>query len=246
MHDELVANGYQLREYSRVGIAPTIGHCVDLGASALLRAKLEGRDFPFLGAVEMAIAEFGRTIAGGCDYDAVTRNPNDAEIQIRRMLLVYHEQVLPGLKPQSIQRELTATLSGGFILIGHWDCRDTEKLLHDLKTGHSRWPVTPQLGLYVILGAANKLPIDAAVVDYIERVAVNKPQPGAIKFYYQAELLKRHAIAVVNRVRRDILAVRAGDLDSVPANPFSQFCSRRFCPAHGIKGEKVFCDWWQD
>ena len=247
LHDELLASGYKLREYTRASIGPAVGTAVDAGANEYLRAKLDGCEVTPSQALEIAIAAFRKEIANGCDFDATTPNPNDGEKQIARMLEVFRRDVLPDIKPQSVQLELTGNIGDGWVLGGHWDSRDTQRLLHDLKTGTDTWPVTPQKGAYILLGAANGLPIDAAVINYIERVPLKKQQPAASKIYYEADLLRRHALAVIRRVKRDVMAFRTtGDPETLPANPFSMFCSNRNCPAHDVRGDgKPFCDWWK-
>ena len=241
LRDEIVAGGIKLWP-RKVGVGAAVGHAVDAGATFMLLAKMEG-DVPFEEAGVRAIEAFREEIAGGCEYDkSVTPTAQIAEKQIARMLAVYASQVLPKIEPESVQRELTADVGDGFILSGHWDVREVSGRLRDTKTGHDTWPAGPQFGGYALLGNAHGLPITSAVIDYIERVSLNKPQPPAVEIEYDITQCRKEAARTIKRVKQQVLEFRGSrDIEAIAANPMSQLCAAQWCSARNTE----FCKSWR-
>jgi len=246
LREEIVGAGFKLFK-PRPGVGSAIGTAVDAGATLLLKLKL--MEVPALVAVKpyiedavtAAIQAFRSDIADGCEYDKITPTANIAEKQIRCMVRLYYDQVWPAAEPESVQPELRGDLHNGFELVGHWDWRSVHAQLRDTKTGQRSWPVSAQLGAYVLLGRANDVSIETAAVDFIERVPPDKPQPPVETIAFDVELARHQAVATIRRVKRDIIAFReTGDIEAIPANPFSQFCSNKHCPARGTE----FCHSW--
>src|ERR1035437_6900068 len=208
----------------------------------MLRAKSATYVVAIAEAVEHAIAEFRGGIAGGCEYDkSATPNAQIAEMQISRMVEVYALQVLPKVEPESVQRELTADVGGGFVLSGHWDVREVSGRLRDTKTGQDVYPAGPQFGGYALLGLAHGLPGTAAGGDYIERVSLKKPQPAAVEIEYDVGQCIKEAARTIKRIKQQVNEWRqTKDIESISSNPYSQFCTNRMCPARNTD----FCRSW--
>jgi hypothetical protein len=244
LRDEIVAGGIRLWP-RKVGVGAAVGHAVDAAATLMLRGQIKGAlAHPTLnGARDHAIAEFRKEIAGGCEYDkSVTPNAQVAEKQIIRMVEVYAFQVLPKVEPESVQRELFADVGDGFTLSGHWDVREVSGRLRDTKTGHDTWPAGPQFGGYALLGNAHGLPITSAVIDYIERVPLNKPQPPAVEIAYDVAQCRKEAARTIKRVKQQVLEFRASrDIEAIVANPMSQLCAAQWCSARNTE----FCKSWK-
>ena len=212
LRDELIASGFKLWP-RKVGIGAAIGHAVDAGATCLLQAKM---GCEIAAPIDCAIAAFRKEIAGGVEYDkSVTPNAQTAEKQIARMVQVYATQVLPNVEPESVQLELSADVGDGFILVGHWDLREVSGRLHDTKTGQDVYPTGAQFGGYALLGAAHGLPITSAVVDYIERAAITKPQPPAVSIEYDIVQCKKEAARTISRIKAQVAEIRkSGDIEA--------------------------------
>jgi hypothetical protein len=236
----------------RPGIGLAVGTAVDAGVTTML-SDVTAR------ALDAAMEAFWNAVKPGCEYDTVTPNPATAEKQILSMLSVYRTQVVPTFEPLHVQIELSAAAgfeigkSGtryDFRLVGHPDVIDTVLRLHDLKTGQDRWPSAAQLGGYTLLARANGIDLTGAQIDYIERaplesrprtgmIRVPKAQPPAVRIDYDLDAARKYAVAVIKHVRRAAVEFKeSGDPNAIPANPMSQMCSKKWCPAWGTK----FCE----
>ena len=85
-------------------------------------------------------------------------------------------------------------------------------------------------------------------IDYIprsplmNRTGVSKPPASAEVVEYDQEAARRYAIATVRNIKRVVSEFREkGDPDVIPANPMSELCARKWCPAHGTS----FCKVWK-
>lgn len=236
---ELIERGFELRDLP-VNIGPSVGTAVHAGA----RAILEGNP----AADQIAIEALRNEIRDGCEYDNVTRTSNVAEQQTLRMVEVHRTQIAPKIEPAEIECELVADIGSGFELVGHPDVITVEARNHDLKTGQRRWPAMAQLGGYDLLARARGEGFSGLQIDYIprsplmNRTGVPKPQAPAEKVEYDQETARRYAIATVRHIKRVVTEFREkGAPDVIPANPMSELCARKWCPAHGTK----FCEVWK-
>ena len=242
LRDELIASGFKFWP-RKVGIGAAIGHAVDAGATYLLRAKMEGSPAVNATSEDVGILAFRKEIAGGVEYDkSITPNAQTAEKQIARMVQVYATQVLPNVEPESVQLEMSADVGDGFILVGHWDLREVSGRLHDTKTGQDVYPTGAQFGGYALLGTAHGLPITSAVVDYIERAAITKPQPPAVQIEYDVVQCKKEAARTISRIKAQVAEFRKSrDIESIPSNPMSALCANKYCTVRNTE----FCKSWR-
>jgi hypothetical protein len=243
LRGELEAKGIKLYHH-KADVGAAIGHALHAGAADLLKAKRDGNTGTIPHATAVAVVAFRQEIKDGCNYDkkpGVT-SAQEAEKHIGRMIFVYQQQVLPLIDPDYIEEELRADVGDGFVLVGHPDTIEVSPTLRDLKSGADTWPAGAQLGGYILLAKANEFEIGKAVIDYIPRVSIDKPQPPAEQIEYDVTQCRREAARTIRRIKAAVSEYReTGDIEAIPANPMSALCSNRWCTARGTE----FCKSWK-
>jgi len=246
--EDVRAAGYDIRTLG-TGIGATVGTAVHAASAEVLRHKMKtGGDLPSVAdteevAVEALRVEFDKAEAG-VEFDArVTPNLNDGQIQVARMARVFRSSIAPGIDPLTIEERLEAMVSPAVVVSGQSDIlARTPTALHDLKTGTHLGYHGPQVGAYSLLQRSHGLTVQSAMIDYIPRVAVKKPQPDVLVVVYDLAACETAAVAVLAHIEADIrtfregdarLRIQPGDPWAFPANPGSKLCSAKWCPAWG-------------
>ena len=159
------------------------------------------------------------------------------------------------LRPVLIEERLEATVADGIILSGQADLVCTEPgQIRDLKTGARNPPsAAPQVGGYALLARSHELPIETAAIDFIRRVAPDKPQPDPVSVTVELQHAEVAAVAILDRIIHAVETFRHGDPEariepgnpwSFTANPNSILCGEKWCPAYGVAGPHAFCHEW--
>lgn len=210
----------------------------------MLTEKMNGLTPAVQLVVEKGIAEFDATTeAEGCIYDEVTDNRPVAQKQIARMVTSYAKGIAPEIEPIAVEERLEADLGDGFILSGQADqvAREPNKL-RDLKTGKFQRANPVQYGLYSRLLRAHGIQVDGLVEDFVPRVRLNKPQPDPRSLVvpigpaeWAAESTIQDMKASVGEFVRRFHAGDSPPEEAFRANPQSQLCSSRYCPAWGTR-----------
>jgi len=243
LRGEIEAKGIKLYRH-KADVGAAIGHALHAGGAYLLTAKRDGKPATLEQGVVCAVAAFRQEIKDGCNFDkkpGVT-SAHEAEKHIGRMMFVYHAQVLQLIDPDYIEEELRADVGDGFVLVGHPDTIEVSPTLRDLKSGADTWPAGAQLGGYVLLAKANEFEINRAIIDYIPRASIDKPQPPAEQIEYDVAQSRREAARTISRIKAAVTEYRkTSDIEAIPANPMSQLCSNRWCTARGTD----FCKSWK-
>jgi hypothetical protein len=240
--------GFSLH-YIPQSIAAAVGTAVHRGAAVMLGEKartgtLPSRDY----AVEASRDGLHMaTEIGEITYDGPhgpTHNMDEAVEQTGKMTTAYHTHVAPGINPIIVEEKLEAQVSETVMLTGHPDqvCREPGSI-RDLKTG-TKMPTTfaVQLGNYSLLARSHDLPIERASIDFIQRVGRNKPQPKPVTVSAAIADAENAAAKVIEHIVRDLDTFHNGDAKrhlapgdpwAFIANPSSNLCSPKYCPAYG-------------
>lgn len=241
--------GHVLRSVPR-GVGAIIGTAVHYGIEVMLAAKASTGRLPFEGDSQDAARSKLREqmSAGEVQYDGpkgVTHKLGDAVDQTARMTLAYQLAVAPKVEAIAvIEKRLEATVEPGIVLSGQSDlvCREPGSI-RDTKTGiHMPSSFAPQLGAYSMLARTHGLDIERASIDFIPRVRRNVQQPAPVSRTTNIRHAETAAHNIIKRIagavetfrlgdkKRDILA---GDPWAFLANPSSNLCSPKYCPAWG-------------
>ena len=237
--------GYSLRQISS-SIGAPVGTGVHAGAGHTMQHKLDhGDNGPEQDAIESAIWALREAAAPGVRWDNETPEMNTAEKQVIRMTRVYREHVAPDVHPILVEDQFEAEVKPGLVLTGRADLVAREpELVDDLKTGKMLGSHRPQIGGYSLLARSRFEPIDIkkARIDFIQRVALHKPQPPVRVEHIPVQPAETAALNIVMTIDADLRAFRDGDPERrlVPgdpwaflANPNSKLCSDRWCEAWG-------------
>lgn len=245
--------GYEFRELPP-SVGSSVGTAVHASTAALNLALWRGETPNVSQAVEMAMVGLTEELSTGCIWDDTTPNMNVAQLQVQRMTAVYTPKMpltLPNGEPAveiGGEAGLTADCGDGWILTGHPDLIDADRLLEDTKTGAVPRPYQGQLGGYSLLVRSNQICELAGVgMRYIPRMGKTKFQAPPIFTGYSVAMCERNAMGTINRIKSDMLLFDLsvtgsrplGDLElAFPCNQSSMMCSDKYCPSRGTD----FCE----
>jgi hypothetical protein len=236
----LESDGYEfIRTENSVG--GCIGTGVHSGMAYALKQKIAGKDIKLDDMIDAGVESFRDEADKGVDYDSTTDTPNTADKQIESMIKVYYHYILPKIEPVEVEVRMDAVIDETMTLSGQPDVLEFSAV-RDLKTGRSGEKYHAQLGGYILLAKANKKPveIDTAVIDWLPRARLSKPQPEPVELEYSAELCVNEAKAVIRDVQRQYGGYNeTGNPSSFPNNTSSMICTPKFCPAYGTDWCKV-------
>jgi hypothetical protein len=247
---EIIAAGFKLRRIVR-GIGAVVGTAVHKASSVELAEKAKTGELP---PVSVALDAGRDTVTdqlktGEVQFEGprgTTHNTRDAVAQVVMMARAYHIEIAPQINPIVIEERLEAEVEPGLVLSGQPDmvCREP-KAIRDTKTG-VRAPASfaAQLGGYSLLARTHGFDIERGAIDYLRRVAPNKPQPLPIT--REAEIIRAEtaATSILRHIAHDLEVFRRGDIErgilpgdpwAFTANPASMLCSPKFCPAFGTE-----------
>jgi hypothetical protein len=201
-----------------------------------LKAKMAGDpDMSLKDMISAGVESFRTATDDGVDYDATTDTPNTADKQIEAMIKVYYHYILPKIEPVEVEVRMEAKIDETMKLSGQPDVLESDAV-RDLKTGKSGETYHAQLGGYILLAKANKKPVEihTAVIDWLPRARLSKPQPEPVELEYSADLCVAEAKAVIKDVQRQLAGYNENENPAAfPNNTSSILCSQKFCPAYG-------------
>ena len=244
--DRLEADGYVLRDRANI-VSASVGTGLHAGVAHALREKIEERVAKLARMVEISIETYRADTAEGVDYDSTTDSANTAERQLGAMNQSYYADVLPVVEPVTVETRMEARTAAGFTVSGQPDMLDAAAAVHDLKSGKAGDTYQAQLGGYLLLAKANgqPAPVDA-VIDWVPRSRLSKPQPVAVSYRYPAAMCEAEAKAVLNQITHQWTDYKAKqDPAAFPCNPMSMLCGPKYCAAYGSEWcvvSKTFTD----
>ncbi len=230
--------GYKLNPLI-TGVAPVLGTAIHAGTGHILENKKNtGVPANMADGEEVAILNFRDGIKEGVEWDATTPRQNDGEKQIRIINTAYYKQVQPKIMPVALEIPMKANLGDGFILSGHADIL-TAIAVRDTKTGTRVSDYQSQIGGYSLLAKSNGQPKKYGYMDFLPRVPLNKPYPGAREIVYDLKIGELTAHNITMRMKLEVQNfIQTKEAWRIPANPLSMLCSKKYCPAHGTE----FCE----
>jgi len=245
---EIEAAGYRLRSPPR-GVGAAVGTAVHNAARLVLDdLARSGTLLPVARAVDVGCVtltdELGRS---EILFDTVTINRPEAFDQVRSMTGAYHRVIAPQVRPILVEEKLEANITPDLVLTGTPDIVAREPgAIRDTKSGSRPHPGThaPQIGAYSLLARTRQLEIEAAAVDYLQRVRSGKPQPDPISKPVPIAPAETAATNIIRHIEGDLRTFREGDPArrilpgdawSFLANPSSILCSPKYCSAFGTE-----------
>ena len=235
--------GYHLHGTPVLHVGAAVGSGVHAGAAFTLEAK---RTTGELGnateAEDRAVAEFQDRAQFGVSWDATTDGLPTAQKQLARMTRSFRRHLAPALNVLQVETRLTADAGNGWEVSGQVDmlCGDPDSVIEDLKTGHSRRANGAQYGAYASVWRAHGYQVQGVRENFLARVKLDKEQPPPERHDVDLVPAMQQAREVIEDIMRQVAEfdrrVVAGDRPphlAFRANPASQLCSARFCPAWG-------------
>jgi len=240
---EIEAAGFELARYMPPSIGASVGTATHGGAAFIMTEKMKsGQLGNQTEAEQKALEDFDTAAKTGVLWDEATPNLNDAQKQVVRMVKVFRNTIAEQIHPIAVERRLEARVGEGFVLSGQSDMQTLEPgRIRDLKTGRFPRSHYAQLGAYSILArtAHPEHPTSEVCVDFIQRVAIAKPQPETKTEFYDQAVAEQAAVNTIRHMQADITEFRrrVEEGDAPPehtflANPGSMLCSKKWCPAH--------------
>ena len=232
---EIQAAGYDLRT-NTPNVGGCVGTAVHAAAAHMLDRKMATGSLPTLNdSQEVAVTSFRSDSSDGLEWDDKTRNPNMATQQIQRMVAAYRRDIAEEVTPVLVEAELEATVQDEAVLTGHIDLLTADGALRDTKCGKVPRPHYGQMGAYGMLLEADGHQCTAMIADWIPRESMKKPQPQPVSETYNMNASLWAAWSTIQQIIRDVTAWRHNKENpwAFPANPMSQMCSEKYCPAWG-------------
>lgn len=240
---QVMAAGFHLRERALLHVGAAVGSGVHAAAHFTLDAKRRTGE---LGnareAEDRAEAEFLHRAEYGLNWDETTDRLPTAQEQMRRMTRAYRRYLAPDLVPIAVEQRLDVDVGDGWVLSGQADALagDPDADLRDLKTGVRRRPNGVQYASYHVIFTAHGFRPHDIIEDFVQRVRLKNEQPppvsqvvpldqGMADAWQAIEDIKAGTATFDARVASGMGAPAA----AFRANPQSQLCSDRWCPAWG-------------
>ncbi len=224
------AAGFELRETMQT-IGASVGTATHAAVAHTMAQKAETGTLANENETEQCgIQSLADSVGNGVRWDEASPNLNTAEKQVIRQYRTYRLNLAEKIKPVSVERRITITTARGNQLSGAVDLTDDG--IHDLKTGTSRRVNIAQYGTYSLLRRSEGDTVEHLTEDYIQRVAIDKSQPAPVQVAYDRQYSEEVAVSIIADIEQ-----RAAEFEiSVNplvfmANPASQLCSERYCPA---------------
>jgi hypothetical protein len=246
---EIEAAGFKLRQ-TPYGIGAAAGSSVHKAAEVTLAEKAHAGELPPLSvATDCAVETLRESVRQGVIFDGprgATQNATIAERQVVGMTAAYHRVIAPTVHPILVEERLEAEVAPGLVLSGRPDLVAREPgQIRDLKTGsRTAGSHNPQVGGYSLLARSHGAEIETAAIDFVRRVAPNKPQPDPSSQTVPVAEAETAAINIIRHIAEDLRVFREGDAErrllpgdpwAFQANPMSILCSAKWCSAWGTE-----------
>lgn len=243
---EITGAGYTLRSLV-TSIGAPIGSAVHRAAAIALKEKASTGNLPPRSVThDAAIETLREGAADGVMYDRESPSLNDAEQQTMRQADAFLFDIAPEIQPILVEERLEAAVphsTNALVLSGQADLIAREPgAVDDLKAGKRNGWHGAQLGSYALLARSHGYDIIKASVNFVQRVAMKKPQPPAVREIYNVGDMEAEASMILHHIDRSLTVFRQGDPErhilpgdprAFPANPNSMLCGERWCEAWG-------------
>lgn len=217
----------------------TVGAAIGTGTHAAVAYTLEekmrsGQLANKVEAEQRGIEKMAAAIHEGVIWDTITPDLNVGQKQLIRMAAIYRLKLAPHVKPVAIERRLEITTKSGNVVSGQVDI--TEQGPTDLKTGVRARQNIAQYGAYSIILRSHREVSEFVTEHFVPRVRIDKPQPDPEVEHFSVPLAEQVAARVIKRIESAVVIFKeTGDPMTFQANPNSQLCADRYCPAWGTK-----------
>lgn len=239
-YKDIEAAGYTLRK-TPASIGAIVGTSVHFGAEEMLRGKiLTGNLTPTQDCIDMSIEKMREEIQPGAIWDGTTTTKNEAEKQIKIMVVAYAIEIAPKIQPGELEVQRSGLIGTKIKLTGRSDVETITDDLRDTKTGAVIRPHHGQVGGYSLLRYnATKRPTRSIIVDYIPRVSTKKIYPGTQCIEYNPTLCEHVAYQTIGHIARSVDTFRKTQNPwAFGCNAMSMLCSEKYCPAY----KTPFCE----
>lgn len=239
------AHGHELAPF-RGSVAALIGTGVHAGAEAGLKDRMFGHSPALSTMQDSGVEGFRERLAGeegqSLVFDDEALSLPQAEMQVARMVARYRRDVVLESHPVAVESRVEALLRPGVVISGQTDllCLDAverRQTLRDLKTARRRQPAVkhmPQIGAYGLLLRSCGHQPEAAQIDELPRVKLNKEQPPVEQRPLDIGACEQVAHVVASEFASKLEAFREdGDPGRFLPNPASYLCGPKFCRLHG-------------
>lgn len=236
--------GFNPPESEKSGAAALVGTSAHAFSMTILEAKIAGHDIS--GAPEALISDakdaandaIAKELSDrGVEWDAEIQN-RDKAFQLVMSLGAAFMEFADTFNPMEVEFSMSGLLakkdgdSPAIYLSGHGDIREVDFRIRDLKFGRKAAGYQFQLGAYAILSKAEGKDANGLTIDHFPR----KKQVEYRRSDYDTMACGSEAFKLLQRTIESIKAFeKSGNPGCFHANPSSQLCSQKWCPAFGTK-----------
>lgn len=212
--------GASIGTATHAAVAHTMGHKAQTGVLAN-ETETEQR----------GLASLSEEIGKGVRFDGISPNLNTAQKQVIRQYRSYKIHLADRINPRAVEHRITMRSRNGNDISGAMDLNDDG--IHDLKTGVAQRVNIAQYGTYSLLERFETGVAAAHLTeDFVRRVSIDKEQPAPVQISYDRQFAEEVAVSIISDMeQRAKLFLENQDQLLFLANPASQLCSDRYCPA---------------
>lgn len=234
--------GFHPPKSERSGAAAVVGTAAHAFAMRILEAKIAGSD---ISGVDASLISEAKDAANdsiskelserGVEWDAEIHS-RDKAFQLVMALGSVFAEFADTFNPVEVEFSMSGLLAKGegsspsVYLSGHGDIREVDNRIRDLKFGRKAAGYQFQLGGYAILSKAEGKDATGLTIDHF-------PRKKTIEYKrsdYNTMACGSEAFKLLQRTIESVRAFeRSGSPNCFHANPSSQLCSQKWCPAFG-------------
>lgn len=231
MWPDIIAKAVRPPAERKGKIYAAIGTGCHAGAAAMATQIVKAESATLEAGQSTALKTCREIALAGVEYDEITTSIAVAEKQILRMVATFHADIVPELKPKSIELRRLVTINNEYELSGMMDLETVIGEIYDWKFGHVWRTCKAQLGGYSLIRRAYEKTATPAIIGcHTARVGVKKPQPATERRVYDVTSAEKLALEIVQMIIRDMTAFQKnGNPAAFPCNPMSMMCGPKYC-----------------
>lgn len=171
--------------------------------------------------------------------DRSSPNQQTAIASMRAQLSAWHNGLEVESEPEIVEKGYAIELPDDVVITGTMDQFLMNGRLIDLKFGRNKPRALAQVGCYDLILSANGFNVSTVSIDWTQRVAPKRGQPGTVRIAVDRRIAQQQALSIIKNLGVAVDAFSAsGDPSDFIASPGCDLCTARHCPAYATS----FCE----